>query len=329
MLINSTTELREYLPASVSLDWDDISPKVRLVEREVIRRIFSQAVYDHIHSLSAGDKETELKGLLSEATAHLALLHYIGFGQTHISSAGIQIASNEHMKTAFEWQIANLKDECSLQGWNAVESALQLLESLPEESELLTLWKDTDTYALAQGSLIRSLRQFQLYVHLGNSRVLFHKLLPTMEEQQESRIKDAVGISMWTRLTGYATESDPLQLARLTKAHRLAARALAYATIGEGFANTMLVLTDNGPMVIEGMQSRLTKAQKTAPEEFVKWIAGQYAAKASGAITGLLAYLQANVEHFPEYKESDNYIADINQTDHLPRNDPDWGIVFF
>lgn len=329
MLINSIAELKEYLPASVSLEWADIAPKVRMVERDTIRRIFSANIIDRVQQLGGTDQEAGLLDLLREATAHLALLHYIGFGQTQIDSAGIRIASNSDMKTAFEWQINDLRRECSLQGWNAIESALELMESLPAESDLLALWQATDSYALAQQSLIPTLREFQKYVHLGNSRVLFHKLLPTLQEQQQSRFALPLGASMWARILAYRSETDPDRLTRITQVRNMAARALAYATMGEGFANTLLVLTDNGPMVIDGLQSRTSNAKKTAPEAFVQAIADQYAAKASGAITALIAHLQANVTYFPEFKDSDNYIDDPLQFDHIPRNDPDWGIVFF
>src|SRR5690606_38717245 len=117
------------------LAWADIEPKVRMVERDIIRKQFSKAIYDHIQQLTADGTAAELRELLSEATAHLALLHYIGFGQVQISSSGIQIASDANLKTAFEWQITDLRRECSLQGWNAIESALELMETLTERSE--------------------------------------------------------------------------------------------------------------------------------------------------------------------------------------------------
>lgn len=329
MLINSLAELKEYLPASVLLAWADIEPKVRMVERDIIRKQFSKAIYDHVQALDAGEQAQELRELLSEATAHLALLHYIGFGQVHITSSGIQIESNQNLKTAFEWQITDLRRECSLQGWNAIESALEIMETLTE-GDLLDLWKLTPAYLASRSALIPSLREFQKYVHLGDSRVLFNKLLPTLTEQQESRFQLALGPAMWLRLGDYDNpDVDASIRIRIAHVRKMCARALAYATIGEGFVNTMLVLTDNGPMVIDGMQSRLTEAKKTAPEEFVAAIAAQYAAKASGAITAIFAYLQQNVAHFPEYKDSDNYIDDDTIDDHLFRNDPDWGIVFF
>ncbi|AWW31833.1 hypothetical protein DN752_17790 [Echinicola strongylocentroti] len=327
MLINSTEELKEYIPASIALGFDDIKPKIRLVEREVIKRIFSSAIYDRATNAGAADNDRALKELLSEAVAHLALLQYIDMGQVLISSSGIQIASNENTKTAFEWQIDGLKKQCSLQGWGAVESALAFMETLPE-GDLLTAWEETDTYKDSQMSVLSTLKQFEQYVSLHHSRVLFNKLLPTMTDQQE-KVKAALGDSLWTKVVGYSSEEDSAQKTRLLRVYKKCGKALAYFTVAEGFVDTMLVLSDNGPLVIEAMQSRMPKAVKTAPEDLVKFIAENYRGKANGVITDLLAYLQENIEHFPEFKDSENYIDDEDQTDHIARNDPDWGLAFF
>jgi hypothetical protein len=330
MLINNIQEFKQYLPVSLQLDFGDILPKVKLVERDIIRKKFSDEVYTIITAdvPAAGSKEESLLDLLAEATAHLSLLEYISFGQVMLDSSGIHITSTENIKNAFQWQVEDLKNSCSISGWSAIESALELMETLPDE-ELKTAWQETDTYKTAQNSLISSLTQFQRFVHLGNSRVLFNKLIPTLDFAQEEIVMEAVGLDFWEKMLDFESEDDTTQKSRLKKAHKLASRALAYHTIGEGFTDTMLVLSDNGPLIMEQIQSSSTSTKATAKKEVVELIAKTYAAKAQGAIRELLQYCQANDEFFPEYKLSTNYISDEAQEDHIPRNDPDSGVVFF
>ncbi len=321
MLINSTLELKEYIPAGVSLDFNDIRPKIRLVEREIIQRIFSNALYEAVIDSGASDEILKLKEILAESVAHLALLEYIPFGQLQFDSGGIRIASNDQMKTAFQWQIDALKEECSRQGWAAIEASLEFLEKT-QDAELIAIWQQTDTYTESLGTLIKSLRVFERFVNLNHSRVLFHKLLPIMNDRQEEVIVPAIGQELFTRLL---TDMEPVAL----KAKKLAAKSLAYATMAMGFMDTMLVLSDNGPMIIDGIGSRASDAKKTAPTDLVKIIAENYNSRAESALRELVEYCQKNVATLSEYTSSDNYISDEDQTDHIARNDPEWGIAFF
>ncbi|MFN3802864.1 DUF6712 family protein [Belliella pelovolcani] len=325
MLINNIQELKEYIPTSVNLNFNDIRPKIRLVERDIIKKIFSKAVYNAVSSSSVSGEMLELKSILAEAAAHLALLHYIGFGQTHISSSGIQIASNENMKTAFEWQIDELKEECSTQGWSAVESALEFLEKSTDEA-IKTLWEATEAFQFSQKNLIPNLRTFEKFVSLNHSRVLFNKLAPTIQDRQEEIITPAISTTLYNKILTDKGE-------KYIQAKKMASRALAYHTVALGFMDTLLVLSDNGPLVIDGMISRMPKAKRSAPTDLVKIIAENYKTRAEAAMRELIEYCQTNVTDLQEFKESSNYLAPdedgVTADNHIPRNDPNSGVAFF
>lgn len=329
MLINNTTELKEYLPASVTLNFNDIRPKLKLVEREIIQRIFSKAIYERITTVGEPTaQDAALKDLLSEAVAHLAFLEYLPFGQVQIDSAGIRIASNENMKQAFEWQIDKIATECTRQGWAAIESALELMEELPDGA-LKALWISTTTYKVSQTQLLPNLRTFEKYMNLGHSRVLFNKLASTIADQQEEAILPALGPALFAKMLTYSTEVDAAKKLVLMQAHKLASKALAFLAAGVGFQDTVLILSDNGPLVIDGLQSRSSKAVKTAPAELVTSIANAALRRGQGALTELLEFCQTNNTVLTEYQSSLNFISEIDQTNHIPRNPPDAGIIFF
>lgn len=322
MLINSTAELKNHIPASVTLDFEDIRPKIQLVEREVIQRIFSKPLLEAVIAPGASGELLVLRQILEEAEAHLALLEYIPFGQLQFDSAGIRISVNENMKTAFEWQIDALKEECSRQGWAAVESALEFLEKT-QDAGLTTLWEATETFISAQKTLISNLREFEKFVNLNHSRVLFNKLLPILEDQQEDVVAPAIGQTLFTRIL---TGTDEIE----KKTKKLAAKALAYKTASIGFLDSLLILSDNGPLIIDGMVSAQPKAKKTAPTELLNIISENYKTRAEAAMQELIEFCQKNVTELIEYKESSNYIdEESDQTNHIPRADPNWGLAFF
>jgi hypothetical protein len=260
--------------------------------------------------------------------ALLALLEYTAIGQLQIDSAGIRIASTDQMKTAFEWQIDELKTTLSRQGWTAIEAALAYCETLPT-GDLKNLWIATETYIDSQSKLLPNLREFEKYAHLQGSRVMFNKLLPVMRDQQEEVILPAIGAALMTKVLAFSTETNEGKKAALTKAHRMASKALAYLTLGVGFQDTMLILSDNGPLVIEAMQSRLAKAVKSAPAELISAIATTYRSRGAAALKELIDYCQSVSDVLIEYQESPNFISDADRTDHIPRNDPSSGLVFF
>ncbi|PRY90574.1 DUF6712 family protein [Mongoliibacter ruber] len=325
MLINNIAELREQIPASVTLDFNDIKPKIRLVEREVIQRIFSSELYDAVIASGASGDFLKLREILAEAVAHLALVQYLPFGQVQFDSGGIRIVTNENMKTAFEWQIDKLEDECTKQGWSAVEAALEFIEN-SEITQLRDIWEETDTYKLAQDSLISNLRTFEKFVNLNHSRILFNKLLPVLSDQQEEVIKEAIGKPLFLKITKDLNPASDL----LIKTRKLASKALAFKTMAVGFMDTLLILTDNGPLVIDGMVSRQPKAKRSAPTDVVLIIAENYKTRAAGALRELVEFCQTNADELVEFKESGNYIGDPEaEQNHIPRPDPDWGVAFF
>lgn len=330
MLINNTTELKKYIPVSIALAYEDIAPQLRMVERDTILPKFSKAVYDYITDLdhAAEDDARHLLSLLCEATAHLAVLEYLSIGQVHISSSGVMINSSQNQKTAFEWQVRDAKNQTARIGWSAIESAMAFLSGLPP-GDLRNAWQTTDTYTQAQQMLIPSLRKFQQHVHLGNSHLLYQRLLPVQLQNQEEHIRPLMGEALWTRVLSFEQEPAPTAKAALTKLHRMLCRALAYETMADGFLDTVLILSDNGPLIIDGLQSRLSDAKATAPETFIHAVATSYRQKADGSVTEVLAYAQSQVAILPEYAQSPSYLQPTDPQDHIPRNDPDWGIAFF
>jgi hypothetical protein len=320
MLINSNQGLKNYIPASVTLDYEDIRPKIQLVEREILNRIFSKSLILAVSSHAASDTMIELREILEEAEAHLALLEYIPFGQLQFDSAGIRMAVNENFKSAYEWQIHDLKEICSRQGWGAVESALLFLESTDDE-ELLALWQATDTFQKSQEALLGSLADFQKFVNINNSRVLFNKFIPIINDVQEDIIEPAIGTELFTKCISSSEGLYP-------RIKKMACRALAYHTASIGFMDSLLILSDNGPLVIDGL--KLKSDKKTAPAQLVAIIAENYKSRAEASLRDLVEFCQANVDLLPEFKSSLNFIEDVSTDNtHIPRNDESWGGVFF
>lgn len=317
MLIETTDQLRDHIPASYGLDIDDLRPKLKMVEREVIIKHFPLQLYELVHDGGENDAQEALRDLLAEAVAHLALYHHIDVGQVQISSSGIHINSTDTSKTAFEWQISNLKKSALRQGWQAVESAFLLLNST-EDAELKQIWEQSATYLALKNSLLPTLEVFQQFVSLDNSFMMFKKLSPLMREIQEEFITDLLGIDLLEKLLDAPAGKYREVLTR-------SRRVLAYKAMAMGMVNTMLVMSDNGPLIIEGLTNLVVSNKRTVPIETASIIADNYRKRAATATKDLLAFCQKNVKALPEFAISENYVEPGES--HLPDNDPEWGSI--
>jgi len=323
MLINNIATLKEFLPAAVTLDFADIRQQVRITEREIIKPYFGKPVYDLVNTSEPTQEAAELKELMQEATAYLALAAYLPFGTTQISSAGIQIASNDNMKTAFEWQTAQLKTEAAKTGWMAIESGLEFLSRANGEA-LKTAWQQSQYFEQASKYLLPNLKAFQKFVFLSNSHTTFKKILPVLIDVQEEIIAQAISPGLLAKLIHSSPEN-----AVLNSAANKAKKALAYFAMSMSFSDSMLILSDSGQLVIKAMSKDVSEAKTTAPEKLVERIAESYRTKADGALTELCRFCQENIADLPEYVESSNYTEEMDGQEHIARNNPNHGIAFF
>ncbi len=134
-LLDTIDAFKEHIGLNESVSANDfvkMQPDVLLAEDDYLRPALGAAFYDDLIDPSTTLTSAEadrLRALLRSALANLSMVGYLDMGQVQISGAGVQIISTDNQKTAFQWQVNNLKTSFSRKGWNGLEKALAYLEA--------------------------------------------------------------------------------------------------------------------------------------------------------------------------------------------------------
>lgn len=184
MLFKTTEEFKQYVPVNVNFTLDQIAPYCRKVERDLLSANScmgaEQYLVLHAAYISATDLTAAQAALLpytQEVVACFAFVGWIAAGQLDISDVGIRINSNESQKTAFQWQIEDLKAEWIANGYSAQEA---LLKFMKDNSADYTTWTGSNAYTVYKAFLFSGAEDFNTYFNIQSSRRTYAALANQM-----------------------------------------------------------------------------------------------------------------------------------------------------
>lgn len=190
-LLTTLDELMAHVPFTLGMNMDNMASFIAQAEDQFLVPAIGAEAYADIHDRYQagaidGPDYTKLLALCQRSLAYYATLLFIPVGQLHISDAGIRIASDEHFKQAFDWQIHNLEESCRNAADLNLELTLALLEAKPDvftayhESEALQRRKEVFVNSAAllnELAGVKLPRRFFLMV-LPNIKALQYALIP-------------------------------------------------------------------------------------------------------------------------------------------------------
>jgi len=214
-LITTIAELKEHVAIDFVKNFDVIAYTVEDRETWLRDTYLGEALFDELVALASGsssssgsdaDKWAELLYYAQRAITNFAFMDYIPEGQLNISEKGIRIATNEEMKTAFEWQIKQLGAKYKKSGYDAIENMIVLLSS---NLSLFTSWAGTDQHANLMAEFIFSAKDFNKYYNISENRIVFRELIPAIKKAEEFYIKPSIGTTYYDALKA-SVKSDEL-----------------------------------------------------------------------------------------------------------------------
>lgn len=318
-LIKDTTTLKLYLTVNKSFDISDLTPFIKQVEQEIIIPNISKEQYDDLNdeynettpSLSA--EQTALLEKLQPAIAYLAFSKWIPFGQVQIDNAGIRIASDENMKTAFQWQTDKLEDRSLYMGFTFLEQALVFME---ENKADYDLWTDSDEYDTYKECFINNAIDFDKYYSINASRLLFLSLKPTMRKVQDFNIKAAVDSDTYQDIL------DEIKSGTITAANQALLNfikpAVAHLTIARAVNEKTVIIMPNGLIRIKNVGFMTVNAFDSASGEMVDALKRSAELDGQNYLKQLRDYLNTNATEsvYADYYNSDLYI-DTSSTENI------------
>jgi len=202
-LIDNIAGLKEHIGFNESVNEDDftkIQPDVLLAEDDYLRPALGAAFYDDLidptTQLTSAEAD-RLRYLLRSSLANLSMVGYLDIAQVHINGQGVQIVSTDNEKTAFQWQVNNLKTSFSRKGWNGLEKALAYLE---DHATDFPDWAASATAKAARGYFITSATVFSEHYNISNARLTFQALASLLRKTERFRLEPVLGTDFFDEL---------------------------------------------------------------------------------------------------------------------------------
>jgi hypothetical protein len=201
-LLNNIDEFKQHVGLNNSAEGDyfkQLQPDLLLAEDEHLRGTLGSFYDDFLAQLSGelSEEAERLRYLLQSSLANLTMLSYLDMAQVQISGSGVQIISNEREKTAFPWQIANLKTGYARKGFNGLDKVLAYLDQYPEQ---FPAWRSSPTAQAARGYFLTSAADFSAYYNISNARLSFLALASLLHKTETFALEPVIGTPFFDEL---------------------------------------------------------------------------------------------------------------------------------
>jgi hypothetical protein len=305
-LIRNIDDFKKVVAVGKNLDFTEVSPFNSDAELKYIVPALGQTLYDSLNTkvtnntaLSAD--EAVALDYARKCIASFAVMNWFPLGQVQISSAGVQIVSNENAKTAFKWQIDQLQQQCFSLGYTALDALLLFLES---KRATFTDWAASSSRTFFHENYITNASELTLIAPIVNeSRSIFLKLKNIFAEYEENLLTDIISAAEDTVLRTAKKAGTLTTLQK--KAVIMIQRLIAYNGLKEGLPVLSLKLDTDGLLAFDSTgRVDSAKYNKTAPVDAIDNLVKHYTMKATDTEAMLRKLLAANLDVFTAYAAS-------------------------
>jgi hypothetical protein len=275
------------------------------------------------------DEQEHLLTLLRDSLANFSVFLYAPIHQVQIDSQGIRIASSDDMKTAFNWQVGEMREGTLGIAESALENALEYLE---ENQDVFVTWTESDAYTKFTDKLIRTSMELNDATGISVNRRLFRRLKNTIGRIERDQVKGITGKVLYDALLEMVKDNDVQGVyAEILSYLR---PAIGYAALADMIMSIHVKTMDGSMTVVsstsksEQYPSRDSAEMRAISEQHLEW-----KRKAAAEFGKLGEFLQMNAEDIPEFLNSDRYVAPpLDDDDDDDENDilnASGGVVMF
>lgn len=212
-LINSTSDLQKQLGGAInaSLDFVNIRPYLDDAYQKHIEPWMSRAFYKIVVDLDPADVETDpyedLRPLICNALARLALYEYLPFAVVQLSDSGMHREENENRKSPFKYQEIQYRRSMLTSGYDAIE---RLVEHLVTKKAVTAYaqWVADDGLIKARSTLLYSAAQMREAFSRSIDRYAYETLRPLISDVETFGIRAAIPKTLWERLRSAVLEGS-------------------------------------------------------------------------------------------------------------------------
>ncbi len=293
-LFKTVEEFKAFLGISLTKDFPRILPDIEWAEKKYIIPYLGNSQYEQLLNAYQNDTLTpDEENLLDKVRmplAHFTFSKYIILNQVIVDNSGISIVSDSHRKTAFQWQVNDLKGSYFLtKAYDGLDFLLQFLE---ENKVKYPDWVSGEGYTLTNQFFINSTAQFNTHVNIDNSRLSFVALWQEIRRTETFLIAPILGdiffSELKTKLVDNTLSAKELELISFIQP------CLAYYTVANGIITLPLGSRGSG-FTVENLLSEGSniKEERVFNVDEVSRMSKQYLQYANEYAGKLKKYLNA------------------------------------
>jgi hypothetical protein len=299
MIFSNTSEIQQYLPVAVTFNFESIRRFLIEAEWEHLVPLLGRKQYEIlVRAYTEGQLQAHEKELLDKcryAVSSFAYQKYLPWGQVQINSAGIQIVSNENMKTAFQWQIEDLQGSALRSGHAALEQVILYLQA---EARLFPHWLQSEAYEELHRHFITNATEFSRYAGQSFDRYAFVQMRHLLAEA-ERRLRKVTGSKLFEELRRQHQKNNlgkhQLRLLDFVRP------ALVHFTVARSINTLSLRLSEQGITVADGKMTNARYNRVSASPQKLQILQEQAEQATEAAFQEIKDFLDENHYDFPAY----------------------------
>lgn len=202
---NIDKEIQQIIPTSAALSWNKMQASLRNAQDEYLLVLLGTDMTAKIEEIYAADplqrseKDTKLLYLSQKAVANIAMWTDFDALNLRITDQGFQRQESESgdFTGAYKYQEDNLRNNFKNKGFNALDAVLAFLEENVADYDA---FKSSPAYTVSQKSLVKNTEEIQQIFYIQNSRIIFLRLHPVIEQVEELSLQPILGDDLFAKL---------------------------------------------------------------------------------------------------------------------------------
>lgn len=251
-LFKTTEELKDFLPNTAGDILEQVLQFVGIAEQQQIVKFIGQTTFDELNEdyndeqVTLTADQANLLEQLRKPLAFFAMEYYIPHGQVLISPSGIRINNTDTMKTAFEWQIQQIKWAYHTQAFDMVD---RLIKWLYDRLDIYTDYASSSAFTNNHAHLLTYASDMDKYHWINTCRATFEMIRPAIRDIETMHVREAIGGDYYDELIEKLRDddlnSDDTAILGWLQA------GVAKLSIGEAAKRNLIKLTPKGVMSVK------------------------------------------------------------------------------
>jgi hypothetical protein len=315
LLVKDLSDFKKHVTVTADFNFEIIKPYITKIQTGDATRIFGSPFITSLatrYNASAPSpalttQELTIIELIGNYISHLALAQALPVLMAQLGASGLFQKEGQNSKPIFQWQKLEYEEAQLEMAYNALESALEYAIAERTHTQFAT-WKDSTAELAAMEPFVRNAAVYNRTFPINNSRRTFEALKPFATEVEKFDVRYLLGQALFDQLK---TELKTLTLSAdnatlLPYVQDVVANA---ATI-KGIGRLNVKVTAEGMMVTSYISNgkEMSRNRLPASASEIADLKNNAMAAANQYKAELMRYLYANIDKYPLWEQSDEYL---------------------